>query len=73
VLEAGPPPEREKVALPAPVLPPEGKLLDEVRMLAAAAGLPDDDYVLALIAEGAPHARAMGRRLDRDYAYSDEI
>ena len=72
-LESGPPPEREKVALPAPVLPPEGKLLDEVRMLAAAAGLPDDDYVLALIAEGAPHARAMGRRLDRDYTYSDEI
>jgi len=29
--------------------------------------------VLALIAEGAPHARAMGRRLDRDYGYSDEI
>ena len=54
------------------MLPPEGKLLDEVRMLAAA-GLPDNDYVLALIAEGAPHARAMGRRLDRDYAYSDEI
>ena len=34
-------------------------------MLAAAAGLPDDDYVLALIAEGAPHARAMGKRLDQ--------
>ena len=73
VLESGPPPEREKVSLPAPVLPPEGELLDEVRMLAAAAGLPDDDYVLALIAEGAPHARAMGKRLDRDYGYSDEI
>jgi aspartyl-tRNA(Asn)/glutamyl-tRNA(Gln) amidotransferase subunit A len=73
VLESGPPPERETVSLPAPVLPPEGELLDEVRMLAAAAGLPDDDYVLALIAEGAPHARAMGRRLDRDYGYGDEI
>ena len=72
-LEAGPPPKREPVSLPAPVLPPEGALLDEVRMLAAAAGLPDDDYVLALIAEGAPHARAMGRRLDREYGYSDEI
>ncbi|MCY3671818.1 MAG: hypothetical protein OXH14_12180, partial [Alphaproteobacteria bacterium] len=72
-LEAGPPPERAAVSLPAPVLPPEGALLDEVRMLAAAAGLPDDGYVLALIAEGAPHARAMGKRLDRDYGYSDEI
>ena len=61
------------MALPAPVLPPEGELLAEVRMLAAAAGLPDEAYVLALIAEGAPHARAMGRRLDRDYGYGDEI
>ena len=72
-LEAGPPPEREKVVLPAPVLPPEGRQLDELRAQAALAGLPEDDYLLALIAAGAPHARAMARRLDRDYSYSEEI
>ena len=38
------------------------------------AGLPqDDEFVLALIAEAAPHAHAMAGRLDRDYAFSDEI
>ena len=41
---------------------------------AGLAGLPqDDEFVLALIAEAAPHARAMAGRLDRDYAFSDEI
>ena len=31
------------------------------------------DDALALIAEAAPHARAMAGRLDRDYACCDEI
>ena len=53
--------------------PRKARQLDELRTLAALAGLPDDDYLLALITEGAPHARAMARRLDRDYAYSEEI
>ena len=42
--------------------------------LTGLAGLPqNDEFVLALIAEAAPHARAMAGRLDRDYAFSDEI
>ena len=60
--------------MPAPALPRHGASLDEARMLAGLAGLPqDDELVLALIAEAAPHARAMARRLDRDYDFSDEI
>ncbi len=74
VLETGPPPARETPQLPAPRLPEDGKLLDEARMLARLAGLPaGDDYLLAMIAEALPHARAMADRLDRDYAWSDEI
>ena len=46
---------------------------DEARLLAGLAGLPqDDEFVLALIAEAAPHARAMAGPLDRDYPFSDE-
>ena len=60
--------------MPAPVLPRESDEREEARTLAALAGLPqDDDFLLALIAEAAPHAHAMARRLDRDYAFSDEI
>ena len=60
--------------LPAPVLPRESALQDEARMLAGLAGLPEDDeFLLALIADAAPHARAMAARLDRDYAFSDEV
>ena len=66
--------ELEAYPLPAPVLPRESDKREEARTLAALAGLPrDDDFLLALIAEAAPHARAMARRLDRDYAFSDEI
>ena len=74
VLEAGDGSELETYALPAPVLPRESDKREEARTLAALAALPrDDDFLLALIAEAAPHARAMARRLDRDYAFSDEI
>ena len=74
VLEAGDGPALEAYALPAPVLPREGRVQDEARMLAGFAGLPqDDEFLLALIAEAAPHARAMAARLDRDYAYGDEV
>ena len=74
VLEADDGRALETHAPPAPELPPGGAMLDEARMLAGLAGLPhDDEFVLALIAEVAPHARAMAGRLDRDYAFSDEI
>ena len=74
VLEAGDGSKLETYALPAPALPRESDEREEARTLAALAGLPrDDDFLLALIAEAAPHARAMAARLDRDYAFSDEI
>ena len=74
VLEAADGPALETYALPAPALPRQGAMMDEARMLAGLAGLPqNDEFVLALIAEAAPHARAMAGRLDRDYAFSDEI
>ena len=74
VLEADDGPALETYALPTPALPRQGAMLDEARVLAGLAGLPqDDEFVLALIAETAPHARAMAARLDRDYAFSDEI
>ena len=74
VLEADGGPALEARALPAPVLPRQSAMQDEARILAGLAGLPrDDEFVLALIAEAAPHARAMAVRLDRDYAFSDEI
>ena len=74
MLEAGDDSALETYALPAPGLPRQGTMMDEARMLAGLAGLPqDDEFVLALIAEAAPHARAMAGRLDRDYAFHDEI
>ena len=74
VLEAGDGSDLETYALPAPVLPRESGRQEEARMLAGLAGLPEDDeFVLALIGEAAPHARAMAARLDRDFAYGDEI
>ncbi|MCY4318799.1 MAG: amidase, partial [Alphaproteobacteria bacterium] len=72
-LETGPPPVRAAVSLPPPALPSDGRLLAEARILVSLVGLPEDDYVLALIAEAAPYARAMARRLDRNYSYDDEI
>ena len=38
----------------------------------AAAGFPLDDLTFGLLAEAAPHAWAMGRRLDQNYGYGDE-
>ncbi|MCY4452946.1 MAG: amidase [Immundisolibacterales bacterium] len=74
VLEAGDGAALEAYPLPAPELPRDRAIQDEARTLAALAGLPEDDeFLLALIAEAAPHARAMAARLDRDYAFSDEI
>lgn len=74
VLETGGDSALETCALPEPALPPEGAMMDQARMLAGLAGLPqDDEFVLAPMAEAAPHARAMAGLLDLDYAFSDEI
>jgi len=56
--------------------PPEHDLTDEearrVEAIAAAAGFPLDELTFGLLAEAAPHAWAMGRRLDREFGYADE-
>ena len=69
---ASPPP-----AETAPVLgPPDIDLapgeVAQIEAIAAAAGFPLDDFLYGLLAEAAPHAWAMGRRLDRDYGFGDE-
>jgi len=43
-----------------------------IRAIAAAAGLELTDQLYGLLAEAAPYAWAMGRRLDRDFGFSDE-
>ena len=73
VLKAGPPGPRLEPQLPPPENRLEGVERDRVAMLCRLAGLPDAPYVEALAAEAAPHALAMAGRLDRDYAYDDEI
>ena len=69
VVEGPPPP-------PAVLPPPEVDLSaaeqTRIEAIAAAAGFPLDDLTFGLLAEAAPHAWAMGRRLDRDYGYADE-
>ena len=61
----------------APVLgPPDINLApgetQRIEAIAAAAGFPLDDFLFGLVAEAAPYAWAMGRRLDRDYGFGDE-
>ncbi|MGZ0190113.1 MAG: amidase [Alphaproteobacteria bacterium] len=71
-LEAGAAP----AAAPAPLGAPEVDLApgdaERIEAIAAAAGFPLDEDLFGLIAEAAPHAWAMGRRLDRDYSFADE-
>jgi len=60
-----------------PVLgPPEFDLApgekEQLEAIAAAAKFPLDDLLFGLLAEAAPHAWAMGRRLDQDYGFGDE-
>lgn len=44
----------------------------QLEAIADAAGFPMDDFLFGLLAEAAPHAWAMGRRLDQDYGFQDE-
>jgi hypothetical protein len=60
-----------------PILPlPEIEISDieggHLRAIAAAAGFQLTDQLYGLLAEAAPHAWAMGRRLDRNFGFSDE-
>jgi aspartyl-tRNA(Asn)/glutamyl-tRNA(Gln) amidotransferase subunit A len=71
-ISAGPPPVEA-----APVLdPPDINLApgeaQRIEAIAAAAGFPLDDFLFGLVAEAAPYAWAMGRRLNRDYGFGDE-
>ncbi|MDA1308388.1 MAG: amidase [Proteobacteria bacterium] len=71
-VRAGPPPVEA-----APILgPPDIDLapgeVAQIEAIAAAAGFPLDDFLFGLLAEAAPHAWAMGRRLDREYGFGDE-
>ena len=71
-VSVGPPPTEV-----APVLgPPEFDLAPgeaaRIEAIVAAAGFPLDELLFGLVAEAAPYAWAMGRRLDRDYGFDDE-
>ncbi len=62
---------------PAPTLPPPehnltGEQTRRIEAIAGAADFPLDKVTFSLLAEAAPHAWAMGRRLNQDYAYADE-
>ena len=68
----GPRPSEPAPSMPAPevtVSPAESRRIEAI---AAAAGFPLDASLFGLIAEAAPYAWAMGRRLDRDFQYADE-
>jgi len=72
-------PDLSRPATPAtvPTLPPPthdlgAEELRRIEAIAAAAGFPLDDLTLGLLAEAAPYAWAMGRRLRRDFSYADE-
>ena len=60
-----------------PVLPPPEIEISEIegerlKAIAAAADFKLTDQLYGLLAEAAPYAWAMGRRLDRDFGFSDE-
>ncbi len=71
-LEAAPPPN---TVVPVPP-PPEIEISDvegeRLRAIAAAADFKLTDKLYGLLAEAAPYVWAMGRRLDRDFGFSDE-
>jgi len=71
-LEVTPPPNSLASVLP----PPEIEISDvegrRLRAIAAAADFELTDQLYGLLAEAAPYAWAMGRRLYRDFRFSDE-
>lgn len=69
---AGPAPEDPTPTLPAPEIDVTDEQKRWLEAIAAAAGFPLDELTFGLLAEAAPYAWAMGRRLDRPYGYRDE-
>ncbi len=71
-LDPAAPPEKASPEMPPPeydVTPEETRRIEAI---AAAQGFQLDPLLFGLLAEAAPHAWAMGRRLDQDYAFEDE-
>lgn len=71
-LATGPRPVEPTPTLPAPEIDLSDKEKSWVEAIASAAGFKLDDMTFALLAEAAPHAWAMSRRLNRPYRYHDE-
>jgi aspartyl-tRNA(Asn)/glutamyl-tRNA(Gln) amidotransferase subunit A len=71
-LEDALPPDSSEPILPIPEIEISDIEGGHIRAIAAAAGFQLTDQLYGLLAEAAPHAWAMGRRLDRDFGFSDE-
>jgi len=71
-LEYALPPDRVNPDLPPRDLEVGNIESAQIRAIAAAAGFQLTDQLFGLLAEAAPYAWAMGRRLDRDFRFSDE-
>lgn len=65
-----------ELGAPPGLAPPEIDVSDvelrQIEAIAAAARFPLDDVLLGLVAEAAPYAWAMSRRLDADFGFGDE-
>lgn len=68
----GPRPDEPTPTLPPPDIEISNKEKTWIEAIAAAARFELDDLTFALLAEAAPHAWAMSRRLNRPYRYSEE-
>ena len=71
-LEDALPPDRLSPLLPLPEIEVSDIEGERIRAIAASAGFQLTDQLYSLLAEAAPYAWAMGRRLDRDFGFSDE-
>ncbi|MCH9675327.1 MAG: amidase [Gammaproteobacteria bacterium] len=71
-LRPGPPPIEDVPVLGPPDIHLAPGEAEQLEAIAAAARFPLDDFLFGLLAEAAPHAWAMGRRLDQDYGFDDE-
>ncbi len=69
---SGPAPDETNPTLPAPVVEISAEDVTRIVAIAAAAGFELDERLFGLLGEGAPYAWAMGKRLQKDFAYGDE-
>mgnify|MGYP003339930251 CR=1 FL=1 len=66
------PPDSSNPVLPLPEIEISDIESGRIRAIAESAGFQLTDQLYDLLAEAAPYAWAMGRRLDRDFGFSDE-